>query len=175
MRKAQLPLDGRRWPRAWPRVTGATNRPPARAKMTNSRRRWQGLAPGATRRGVCAAWLKILADQGLEAKMPRSVDRAQHAVPARARGYLDERAEDTHKAAPERALAVIFFGTLHRPVDHHRPAHNRFAIDEAPVAAVPAVVSIVSHGEIVAGRHDHFPILDVFEDLICPFRLHAGD
>jgi len=76
--------------------------------------------------------------------MARSVNRAQHAVPACARGYLDERAQDTHEAATERSLAVIFFRTLHRPVDHHGPAHNGFAIDEAPEAAVPAVVSIVS-------------------------------
>src|SRR5437879_2131680 len=105
----------------------------------------------------------------------RSVNRAQHAVPAGSRGYFNQGTQDANQTAPEGTFAVFLFGTLNGPVNQHGPAHNRLAIDEAPVAAVPAVVPIVSHGEIVAGRNHDFSILNVLENLIGPFRLHAGN
>src|SRR5207245_7136321 len=188
---APLRLGAQTSPRAALRLSDATNRLAGRAKKTNSRRRCKRSAEPTTRQGVCAAWLRIVADQKAEAKRQpgspthaafasvgvgqRSVNRAQHAVPAGSRGYFNQGTQDANQTAPEGTFAVFLFGTLNGPVNHHGPAHNRLAIDEAPVAAVPAVVPIVSHGEIVAGRNHDFSILNVLENLIGPFRLHAGN
>ena len=47
------------------------------------------------------------------------------------------------------------------PVDEERAAHDVFAGDEAPVAAVEADRAVVAHGEVVAGGHDKVFALDV--------------
>ena len=103
------------------------------------------------------------------------MDRAQHSVPAGSRGYLNESTQDAYNSAAEGAVVIFVFGTLHGPVDHYGSAHDGLASYKAPVPAVPAMVSIVSHGEIVSGRHHEFSILDVLENLIGPLRLHAGN
>src|SRR5215207_7243171 len=82
--------------------------------------------------------------------------RGKGALGVRGRVLFDERAraaparvsEEVYEEAAVRRRALVV-----RPVDEHRAAYDQLARDEAPVAAVLAVVAVVAHGEVVPLRH----------------------
>src|ERR1700722_14809113 len=98
------------------------------------------------------------------------MDGVKHSMPAGARGKMHQSVEDAHQALPESAIAsVIGAGSVDGPIDKKRVTHNGVAVDKSPVAAVLAVVAIITHGEIFAGRNDHFISLNIFAQLGTPF------
>src|ERR1700723_314631 len=56
--------------------------------------------------------------------------------------------------------SIVGVVLLEREVDEQRLADDGFARDEAPVAAVFAVVAIIAHDEEVAGRDDELAVVD---------------
>src|SRR5258708_15846982 len=88
---------------------------------------------------------------------------------------MSNRVEDGEDALAEGSVGVVVAGCVDRPVDKERAAHDGFAVDEAPVAAVGAVVAIIAHGEIFSGGHDEFIALNVFSNFVRPFDLHGWD
>src|SRR5260221_12415319 len=86
---------------------------------------------------------------------------------------MSNRVEDGEDALAEGSVGVVVAGCVDRPVDKERAAHDGFAVDEAPVAAVGAVVAIIAHGEIFSGGHDEFIPLNVFAHFVSPFALHG--
>src|SRR5260221_1541827 len=86
---------------------------------------------------------------------------------------MSNRVEDGEDALAEGSVGVVVAGCVDRPVDKERAAHDGFAVDEAPVAAVGAVVAIIAHGEIFSGRDDEFVALNVFANFVSPFDLHG--
>src|SRR5580704_19055513 len=97
------------------------------------------------------------------------VDRVQHAAPARAGRKMQQRVKNTSQALPKSPRVVVRAAGFDRPVNQKGAAHDRFAIDKPPVAAVGAMVAVIAHREILAGRHDNFVTLDVLLDLVRPF------
>src|SRR5579863_6457354 len=77
---------------------------------------------------------------------------------------------DPAHAAQQTPIRVVSGARLHRPVNHDGPAYDRTLIDKTPVTAVGAAVAVVSHHEVIAGRHHQFPVLDVIHDLAGPLR-----
>jgi len=55
---------------------------------------------------------------------------------------MSNRVEDGEDALAEGSVGVVVAGCVDGPVDKERAAHDGFAVDEAPVAAVGAVVAI---------------------------------
>src|SRR5882724_2736359 len=88
---------------------------------------------------------------------------------------MSNRVEDGEDALAEGSVGVVVAGCVDGPVDKERAAHDGFAVDKAPVAAVGAVVAIVAHGEIFSGGNDEFVALDVFADFASPLDLHGRD
>src|ERR1700722_6366107 len=56
--------------------------------------------------------------------------------------------------------SIVGVVLLEREVDEQRLADDGFAGDKAPVAAVFAVVTVISHDKEVAGRDDGLAIVD---------------
>ena len=96
------------------------------------------------------------------------MDLAKHAVPARAAGQVSDRFLDTVDGAGNAAVAVVPGGGVHRPVNQHGTPDDGVAVHEAPVAAVPAAVAIISHHKVVFGWDDQFVALDVIHNLPGP-------
>src|ERR1700733_7733056 len=67
--------------------------------------------------------------------------------------------EETGNSA--RAFGRIVRAGFHRPVDNYGPAHDCVAANESPVAAVPTMVAIVSHREIIIRGNDKLALSDV--------------
>src|SRR5882724_3725056 len=86
---------------------------------------------------------------------------------------MSNRVEDGEDALAEGSVGVVVAGCVDGPVDKERAAHDGFAVDEAPVATVGAVVAIIAHGEIFSGGHDEFVALNVFANFVSPFDLHG--
>jgi len=74
---------------------------------------------------------------------------------------------------PKEDSEVIIAVGVDGPVDEEGAAHDGFAVDKAPVAAVGAVVAIIAHGEIFSWRHDQFVALYVFADFVGPLHLNG--
>ena len=90
------------------------------------------------------------------------MDGVKHSMPAGARGKMHKGIEDAQQPLPESAVAsVIGAGGVDGPIDKKGMAHDGVAIDKSPVAAVLAMIAIISHGEIFAGRNDHFISLNI--------------
>ena len=104
-----------------------------------------------------------------------SVDGVEHAAPAGAGREVSDRVEDGEDALAEGRVGVVVAGGVDGPVDEERAAHDGLAVDEAPVAAVGAVVAIIAHGEIFSGRDNEFVTLYVFANFVGPFDLHGWD
>src|SRR5215470_4795117 len=96
----------------------------------------------------------------------------KHTAPSRARRQVRKSVEYPYQPRPERAFPrVIVALRFDRPIDQERPPHNRVAVHKAPEAAVPALIAIISHGEVLPWRHDNFAALHKFSHFLRPFRL----
>jgi hypothetical protein len=69
---------------------------------------------------------------------------------------------------------VVGFVLLEREVDEQRFADDGLARDEAPVTAVFAVVAVVAHDEVVAGRDDEVAVVDEAAHADPPVRVDLG-
>src|SRR3989442_12490612 len=77
---------------------------------------------------------------------------------------------NARQARPEGSLsAVIAAGRIHRPVHQKGAPHNGVAVHKSPVAAILAVVAIVTHGEVFSGGNNDLVALHVFPALRPPF------
>src|ERR1700721_4547771 len=76
----------------------------------------------------------------------------EHAIPASAAGKMEQRICEEAKYARESAVGIVFGRSGHRPINYEGGAHDRVAIDETPVTAVPTTVAIISHHEITIWR-----------------------
>jgi len=101
------------------------------------------------------------------------MDSMEHAAPAGARGKMGDGVENGEEALAEGGLGIIVAVGVHRPVDEEGAAHDGFAVDKAPVAAVGAVVAVIAHGEILAGRYDELVALNVVSDFAGPLDLYG--
>src|SRR5882762_9665402 len=78
--------------------------------------------------------------------------------------------KNARQARPESSLsAVIAAGRVDRPVHQKGAPHDGVAVHKSPVAAILAVVAIVTHGEVFSGGNNDLVALHVFPDLRPPF------
>src|ERR1700687_5409555 len=82
-----------------------------------------------------------------------SLKRHKEPLPAHSPGVEEHLAVGGKALADVSRLAGIA-GHVERKIDKHRRAHNRGTRHEAPVAAIPGIVAIISHHEIRVRRHD---------------------
>src|SRR5271169_3214564 len=97
------------------------------------------------------------------------MDFVEHAVPAGAGGEMEECIGEAAECACHAAVGIVFRGGGDRPINYKGAAHDGVAIDEAPVAAVPAAVAVISHHEIAIGRNHQAAAIDVVEKARGPF------
>src|SRR5208282_1099710 len=83
------------------------------------------------------------------------VHGVQHPAPTCSRGKVQECVKDSAQPLPKGTWVVVGGARFDRPIDQERPAHDRIAIDESPVAAVGTLVAIVTHGKVFSGRNDN--------------------
>src|SRR5437016_1721425 len=96
----------------------------------------------------------------------------KHTAPSRARRQVRECIEYPYQPRPERAFpGVVVALSFDRPIDQERPPHNGVAVHEAPEAAVPALIAIIPHCEILPGRHNNFYALHKLSHFLRPLRL----
>src|SRR5215472_12709605 len=92
------------------------------------------------------------------AKLPSSfenlVHQPQRAIPARDLENVAHGIQEPVKFITGGWGPGIGVGSLHRPINKERPAHDVFPGHESPVATVGTVVAIVAHHEVVSFRHD---------------------
>lgn len=69
---------------------------------------------------------------------------------------------------------VVAIVLLEGEVDEQRFAYDGFAGNEAPVAAVLAVVAVVAHDEVVADGDDEFAVIDERTHADPPARVDLG-
>src|SRR6267143_7173323 len=100
------------------------------------------------------------------------MDGAEHAVPAGACGKVGDGIENGEDTLAEGGFGVIIAIGIDGPVNEEGAAHDGFAVDKAPVAAVGAVVAIIAHGKIFSWRHNQFVALYVFADFVGPLDLN---
>src|SRR6185437_5908618 len=98
------------------------------------------------------------------------VNLSKYSVPACSAAQVNESVPDPLDPAPEPLVGIIILRSVYGPVDQHRLSSHRAAIHKSPVAAVLAVVPIISHYEIPVGRNHKFIVLNIVLDLIGPFR-----
>src|SRR5581483_7708674 len=98
-----------------------------------------------------------------------SVYQPQRPVPA---GVLKQMGEGIGEPVSPSAWRFIV-QRLHRPVDQQRPADDVFPRHESPIAAVLAVIAVVTHHKIAALRNDELAILDQLAHLQPPLAFHA--
>src|SRR5467141_3298461 len=103
------------------------------------------------------------------------MDGVEHAVPAGACGKMGDGIENGEDTLAKGGFGVIIAVGVDGPVNEEGAAHDGFAVDKAPVAAVGAVVAIIAHGEIFSWRHDQFVALYVFADFVGPLDLNGRD
>src|ERR1700730_17579706 len=61
-----------------------------------------------------------------------------------------------------------------RPIDIKRFAEDFVPSNWPPIAAVPAMVAVIAHGEVLIWRHSKFAVANVLKDFVRPLGLHAG-
>src|SRR5258705_4695813 len=103
------------------------------------------------------------------------MDGVEHAVPAGACGKVGDGIENGEDTLAEGGFGVIIAIGVDGPVNEEGAAHDGFAVDKPPVAAVGAVVAIIAHSEIFSGRDDEFVTVDVLADFVSPLDLHGRD
>src|ERR1700730_5847368 len=130
---------------------------------------------------VCATYLSCkakgdcrLGPQPATRLQVESVDLAQHSMPPRPAGKRDQGLFDPADGAEEATIAVISGRGFDRPIDHRRPAHDCVPHTKTPVAAIPAVISIIAHREILVRGNDELTVLNVGHDVDRPFRTQPG-
>ena len=95
-------------------------------------------------------------------------------MPASAAGKMEQRMRETAKRAHEATISIVFGRGVDRPINYERAAHDRVAIDETPVAAVPAAIAIVSHYEITIGRNNETAAIHIVEKPRGPLGTQAA-
>src|SRR3984893_17142077 len=91
-------------------------------------------------------------------------------MPAGTCGKMHQGIQDSQQPLAESAIAsVIGTGGVDGPINKKGMAHDGFAVDKSPVAAVLAMISIIPHGEIFAERNDHLIVLNILAQLGPPF------
>src|SRR5438445_2743332 len=96
----------------------------------------------------------------------------QHSAPTSALRQVQKGVDHTFQPLKKAALPVIRTASLDRPINQKRPAHDGVAVDESPIAAVEAVIAIVTHRKILSLWNDNLFAADVFLDLMRPFQDH---
>src|SRR5580704_2630891 len=97
----------------------------------------------------------------LKGRSPPLVDYSKCTVPARELKQMADRVGEVMKFITRGSRnRHVFVCTPHRPVNQQRPPDDVFTRHEAPVAAVQAVVSIISEHKIVPFRNDQLALLD---------------
>ena len=81
-------------------------------------------------------------------------DFVKHALPTSAAAEMGQSDGDIANALADGFFIACVFGRIDRPVNHHRRAHHSVAVDESPVAAVPARSRLSPIAKYLFGR-DH--------------------
>jgi len=110
---------------------------------------------------ACRALLKML------------MHPVEHAIPASAAGKMEQRICEAAKHTRESAVGIVFGRSGHRPINYEWAAHDRVAIDETPVTAVPTTVAIISHYEITIRRDYKTAAVDIVKKTRSPLRPQA--
>src|SRR5579862_2440 len=101
------------------------------------------------------------------------VDEPKGSIPPRDLKQMGHRVCEMKKfitgaGSARRLLSRVF----ERPVNHPRGADDVFPGNEPPIAAVEALIPIISQGKIGAFRNNQLPILDELMHLYPPFTGH---
>src|ERR1700721_1099581 len=94
----------------------------------------------------------------------------EHAIPASAAGKMEQRICEEAKYARESAVGIVFGRSGHRPINYEWAAHDRVAIDETPVTAVPTTVAIISHHAQTLRRDYKTAAVQIVEETRSPLR-----
>src|ERR1700730_19096401 len=79
--------------------------------------------------------------------------------------------QKSHPVA-NRSFPVLIARGFKRPVNEHGPPNHVLLGNKSPVAAVQAHIPVVSHGEIMIGRHHDVVALYVHRQLLFPGRVN---
>ena len=96
----------------------------------------------------------------------------EHPMPSRSRTEVNQRVSQPADSRAERFVLRHLVIGIERPVNRDGRAHDRVAIHETPIAAVPTAIAIVSHREILIRRHHQLVPRNVLQDLIGPLGAH---
>src|SRR5215472_4848801 len=77
----------------------------------------------------------------------------QDSVPAGFVKEMNDHVEPARAAFTPRCALNLIGSRLKRPIDEHRAANDVFSWDEAPIATVKALITIVAHGEVITFRY----------------------
>src|SRR5215469_752567 len=77
-------------------------------------------------------------------------------VPAGFVKEMNDHAEPARAAFTPRCPLHLVGSRLERPIHEHRAANDVFSWDEAPIAAVKALLPIIAHGEVITFRYYQF-------------------
>src|SRR5260370_10908243 len=61
-----------------------------------------------------------------------------------------------------------------RPIDIKPLCEDLVPRNRPPVAAVPAMLAVIAHGEVLFRRDSKFVVVNVLKNFVRPFGLHAG-
>jgi hypothetical protein len=96
------------------------------------------------------------------------LDEMQRARPAGLRKEVNEDVTDEGDSLIEGLLVDLVGGGFEGPVDEQGAAYDVLAWDEAPVAAVEGLGTVVAHGEDLAGGNYEVAVYDVFGEFVGP-------
>src|SRR5579863_3774447 len=128
-------------------------------------------------RGFSGCVFSVLATRfcPVNGRCPPLVDYSKCPVPSR---HLEQMTECIGEVIEfitrRRRNRQVVFHTPHRPINQQRPPDNVFSRNEAPVAAVVAVVSIIPEHEIIPFGNDQFAVFYQFLHLQPPFAFQTG-
>ena len=106
--------------------------------------------------------------------IPASADHPESPFPAGDLEHMADREGKVIKSITHgwrRGRSSLTFAG--RPVDQQRPSNNIFTRHESPVAAVLAVVAIVSHHKIVAFGNNQLVVFHQLGHFFPPLRIHG--
>src|SRR3984957_20504517 len=95
------------------------------------------------------------------------VYQPQCPIPARDLQHMRHRVRDVVELAAQRRCRIAVPGS-YRPVNQQRPSDDILARHKAPIAAVFAVVAVVSHHEVVSLWNNQLAIFDELTHLEPP-------
>src|ERR1700729_2184015 len=116
------------------------NSHPARASQQNRRARAHRRSRGFVQRNFWRG------RNGRHEALDGSMHLAKHAAPTRAARQMEQSSRHAAEVADEIIARIVAAGCFDRPIDNYGTPHNSVAAHKAPIAAVPAIVAIVSHG-----------------------------